>query len=361
MPRRAVCQPFAMRRVETILIVLAVAFYVWFLSHFGTRQVLGYVRIVGWGLGFTIALEAISRVMNTLGWRVTIADYPPSLSFGELFAARIAGEAIDYVTPSAQLGGQFVMALMVRRKLPMPVGLATVIVASLAEAIGQIMFVSVAILVSMRMIPAAHRLMWPIIGGLTIAIALAGGFFYVQTKRPFSYLWRVAAKFDFAGATREEIKESADEADSILLEFYARHRVRLILSCLCFFIAWSMGPVEIFILLKLLHQATTVRVALLVEGVGLLIERATFLIPAKLVSQEGGKALILALIGYPAGVGFAIGFLRRIKEMVWVLLGLVSLMLHRLVVEGANSTGHALSARSAKVLEIQKAQGEQTL
>lgn len=350
-----------MRRVETILIVLAVGFYFWFLSHFGTREVLGYVRLAGWGLAVTIALEAVSRIMNTLGWRVTIADYPRSLGLGELFAARIAGEAIDYVTPSAQLGGQFVMALMVRRKLRMPLGLATVVVASLAEAIGQIMFVVAALLISIQMIPAAHRLVWPIAGGLAIAIALALGFFYVQTKRPFSYLWRAAAKFDFADVSRYDIKESADEADSILLEFYARHRVRLILSCLCYFVAWSMGPVEIFILLKLLHQAATVRVALLVEGVGLLIERATFLIPAKLVSQEGGKALILALIGYPAGVGFAIGFLRRIKEMVWVLFGLVSLMLHRLIVEGANGAEHALSARGAKVLEMQKAQGEQTL
>jgi hypothetical protein len=71
-------------------------------------------------------------------------------------------------------------------------------------------------------------------------------------------------------------------------------------------------------------------VALMVDAIGLLIERATFLIPAKLVSQEGGKALILGMLGYPPGVGFAVGFLRRIKEMAWVLLGLASLMEHRL-------------------------------
>jgi len=350
-----------MRRVETILIVLAVAFYAWFLSHFGAGQVLGYVRTVGWGLGLTIALEAVARVLNTLGWRVTIADFPRSLGFGELFAARIAGEAIDYVTPSAQLGGQFVMALMVRRKLKMPVGLATVVVASLAEAIGQIGFITAALLFSMRMIPAAHRLFWPIMIGLALAIALAGGFFYIQTKRPFSYLWRAVARFDFGGTSRDDIKASADAADTVLVEFYARHRLRLILSCLCYFMAWSMGPAEIFILLKLLGQSATVQVALMVEGVGLLIERATFLIPAKLVSQEGGKALILAMLGYPAGIGFAIGFLRRIKEMVWVLFGLVSLMAHRMIVEGVSGAEQALSARSAKVLDIQKAQGEQML
>ena len=46
-----------MRRIETVIVVLALAFYVWFLSHFGTREVLGYVRLAGWGLVLTISLR----------------------------------------------------------------------------------------------------------------------------------------------------------------------------------------------------------------------------------------------------------------------------------------------------------------
>lgn len=334
-----------MRRLETILIVLAIAFYVWFLSHFGFGRVFGYVRMAGWGLVLTISLEAVARTLNTIGWRVTIFDYPRALSFGELFVARVGGEAVDYTTPSANLGGQFVMALTVRRKLRMPLGLATAIVSALAEALGQILFIAAALVLSLGMIPSTEDLFWPIAGGFTLALLLAAGFFFVQTKRPFSYIWRLAAKFEIGPVHRMEVKEAADEADSILLEFYSRHRWRLLLSCVCYLLAWSLGPVEIYILLRLLHQTASMRIALLVEAVGLLIERATFLIPAKLVSQEGGKALILAMLGYPAGIGFAIGFLRRIKEMVWVLIGLAGLMLHRYLVEQAGTPG----ARSVPV------------
>src|ERR1700736_2510208 len=131
-----------MRRAETIIVVLALAFYVWFLSHFGTREVLGYVRLAGWGLALTISLEAFARIANTLGWWVTIGPHGHGLRFPQLFAARIAGEAIDYVTPSAQLGGQFVMAMMVRHKLRMAAGLVTVVVAALAEMLGQVGFIT---------------------------------------------------------------------------------------------------------------------------------------------------------------------------------------------------------------------------
>ncbi len=350
-----------MRRVETFFIVIAIAFYVWFLAHFGAGEVFRYVTMVGWGLAATVALEAVARVINTFGWRVVIEEYPPNLKFIELFTARIGGEAIDYVTPSAQLGGQFVMALTLRDKLRMPIGLATVAVAALAEAIGQIVFVSIALVISLRLIPIAAQLYWSIIGGFALAVALAAGFFFVQMKRPFSHLWRAAARLDIARINIEDIKESADEADEVLLDFYARHRMRLLLACLCYVAAWSLGPLEIYILLKLLHQTASIQVALLVEGIGLLIERATFLIPAKLVSQEGGKALILAMLGYPAGSGFAIGVLRRIKEMIWVLMGLLGLTIHRLVVERAERITPASPAASESVMKIPRAQGEQPL
>jgi hypothetical protein len=96
---------------------------------------------------------------------------------------------------------------------------------------------------------------------------------------------------------------------------------------------------------------------LLVEVFGQLIERATFMIPGKLVSQEGGKALVMAVLGYPADVGFAVGLLRRFKEMVWVLFGLLSLTLHRLVVERADRE----TGGSPGVLEISSAPRDQSL
>jgi hypothetical protein len=350
-----------MRRAETFFIVIAIAFYAWFLTHYGPRQVLGYVQMAGWGLALTISIEALARIANTLGWRVTIEDYPPQLGFAELFAARIGGEAVDYVTPSAQLGGQFVMAVDVREKLRMPVGLATVVVASLAEAVGQIAFLSIALVISIRLIPVGADLYWVIAGGFAVAVALAGGFFFVQMKQPFSHLWRAAARFDIARINTGEIRASAEEADAVLRDFYARNRGRFVASCLCYAAAWSLGPLEIYILLRMLHQPASLDTALLVEVVGLLIERATFLIPAKLVSQEGGKALILGMLGYPPGIGFAVGFLRRIKEMVWVLFGLLSLMIHRMAVRHRDDMTSAAAGSRDSVIKMQRAQGEQSL
>jgi glycosyltransferase 2 family protein len=340
-----------MRRLETFVILLAIGFYVWFLSRFGFSDVARYLRYAGWGLVFTVSLETVARLANTLGWRLTIINRPPALSFGELFVARISGEAVDYVTPSAQLGGQFVMAMMVRAKLAMAVGLATVVIASLAEALGQIGFIAGGLIVGLPLEAGVRHLLYPAIAGLAIAVALAAGFFAVQMKRPFSQLWRLAAKLEVPQVADPEVKAAAGEADARLLEFYENHRARLFASCCCYLVAWSLGPIEIFIYLRLLHVQASWTIAVLVEALGLLIERATFLIPAKLVSQEGGKALILSMLGYPADAGFAIGLIRRIKELVWVGFGLAGLTAHRMVAErtrDAAATGGMLQMPEAQ-------------
>lgn len=330
-----------MRRLQTLIILLAASFYVWFLTRFGLLDVMRYLRYAGWGLAFTITLETVARIANTAGWRLTMINYPANLTFRELFVARVSGEAIDYVTPSAQLGGQFVMAMMVRAKLAMAAGLATVVIASLAEALGQIGFIGGGLLVGLPLEAGMHRLFLPAVIGLGIAIALAGGFFAVQMKRPFSQLWRLAVKLEVPQMADPEVIAAAGEADTRLIDFYENHRGRLLASCGCYLFAWGLGPIEIFIYLRLLHQPATWTIAVLVEALGLLIERATFLIPAKLVSQEGGKALILSMLGYPADVGFAIGLIRRIKEMVWVGFGLAGLTAHRMVARPARDLGAA--------------------
>jgi hypothetical protein len=144
---------------------------------------------------------------------------------------------------------------------------------------------------------------------------------------------------------------AAAEADTRLLDFYENHRGRLLAACLCYLSAWALGPIEIFIYLRLLHEPVTWTIAVMVEALGLLIERATFLIPAKLVSQEGGKALILSMLGYPADAGFAIGLLRRIKEMIWVGFGLAGLTAHRMLSQGTHD-----ARASQAILQMPEAQ-----
>ena len=136
-----------MRRIETLITLIAFQFYGWFLWHFGTASVLRDLRLSWWGLSVTVCLDAFLLTANTAGWRAAIVPYPNLLSFRELFA-RIAGEAIDYITPTAQLGGSFVSAMMIRDKLSISRGLASTVISSLTEALSKLLFIVAALILS---------------------------------------------------------------------------------------------------------------------------------------------------------------------------------------------------------------------
>ena len=69
------------------------------------------------------------------------------------------------------------MASMVRHKLRMAAGLATVMIAALAEAIGQIGFVAGALLIALPIEGRIQSLFWAVVGGLALALALVAGSF----------------------------------------------------------------------------------------------------------------------------------------------------------------------------------------
>ena len=189
-----------MRRIETLITLIAFQFYGWFLWHFGTASVLRDLRLSWWGLSVTVCLDASLLTANTAGWRAAIVPCPNHLSFRELFAARIAGEAIDYITPTAQLGGSFVSAMMIRDKLSISRGLASTVISSLTEALSKLLFIVAALILSAHQLPPSSGLKWLIAGGLVTTAALTSGFYVVQFKRPFSHLWSVARRLNIGQA-----------------------------------------------------------------------------------------------------------------------------------------------------------------
>src|SRR5208282_3429430 len=104
-----------MRRIETLIVLLALGFYAWFLHRFGWADVLHYVRVAGWGLVLTVSLEALARLANTVGWRVTVENCPPRVGLsGGRGAGRDAGPGRIYHRRDA-------FGVAVRGQVPPPV------------------------------------------------------------------------------------------------------------------------------------------------------------------------------------------------------------------------------------------------
>src|SRR5206468_7249687 len=104
---------------------------------------------------------------------------------------------------------------------------------------------------------------------------------------------------------------------------------RLVLSIVFHFIAWVLGSLETWLILGFLGAPVSLTAATVIEAFGTAVRFATFLIPASLGVLEGGYVVTFAALGLGSTTAVSFSLVRRVREAVWVGLGLLVFSLAR--------------------------------
>ena len=120
-----------------LVLLLAGAGAIGYLLHeIGPRAVGQTFRSLGWGLVVVLsAPHAVSVALDTLGWRVLLREH--DVPFAVLLRARLAGEAVNLITPAASMGGEPLKAYLLRPYVPLTEGLGSVVVDKTTVVAGQ--------------------------------------------------------------------------------------------------------------------------------------------------------------------------------------------------------------------------------
>jgi hypothetical protein len=129
------------RLVDAALVAAGMILLVGLVWRIGDVTLLDHLRLVGPGILLIIGQETFAILANTLGWR---AAFPPrpALRSSRLLAARIAGDAVNYMTPTASLGGELVRARLLDGRVPRLELATSIAVAKLAQTVAQAAFVA---------------------------------------------------------------------------------------------------------------------------------------------------------------------------------------------------------------------------
>jgi len=88
--------------------------------------------------------------------------------------------------------------------------------------------------------------------------------------------------------------------------------------------AWLLGALETWMILRFLGTPVSLVTATVIEAFGTGIRFATFMIPGSLGALEGGYAATFAALGFGGTMGVSFSLVRRIREIVWIGVGLVA-------------------------------------
>jgi len=312
-----------MKVFERFIFVAGLAIFSGFVYLIGPGSLLHDLALVGVGFVIVFGQESLAILFNTLGWHYAIPHARGRVAFGPLFAMRMAGDAINYATPSASIGGEFVKARLLHRKIPLLEAVSSVSLAAINQFLSEIIFIlaTIPFFATQALTPAIANITYAA-SGLIVLICVV--LFYLAWRRNLfqqAHAFLVRRGWFRQWTEKEDVWRKLDE--NIFGSFW-RHPRDNAVSVLFFTLGWAMGAVEVYLILYFFQVSIGWGTAFAIEGFSILIDMCFFYVPAKIGTQEGGKYIIFLLLGLNPESGFALGVVRRLREIAWTLLGFLA-------------------------------------
>ena len=261
---------------------------------------------VGWGMALVLSQEIVAHALNGCAWRFAFTpESARRVSLGELIRLRVAGDAINYLTPTATIGGEVARTMLLSDACGGEARAISVVTAKATQTLAQAFFITAGLIFiaekSIRI--AAGR--WVLAGAGASAVAL------ILVAR------RLKARCGDTPAAWRRVVGTG------LVGFVRSHPERVAVSTLLFALAYAWGAVEAYWICRFLLHPVSPVAAFAIEVLSITIDGLLFVVPAKIGTQEGGKVVAFAALGLPGSLGFAFGVVRHIRELVWAAVGIL--------------------------------------
>ena len=242
-----------------------------------------------------------------------------------MYVIRLAGSAINQVTPTATLGGEVVKVLLLEPGLPRAQATATVVIDKASSTLAQMFYLAFGLLWVTGHLPLAIELQ--VAMGLTVGLISLGllGFVAFQRYGLLSKLVSRLSRLKYAPARLQQLSQHVAALDAQLMTYYTAHPWRFGGSLLLHFIAFLCAGSKTYILLRLLlgDHAPGWSEALMMAVVVAALDQMFFLVPARLGTLEGARVLVLSSAGITPVVGLAFGLIARLDSLFWNGIGLL--------------------------------------
>ena len=319
-----------MRFVKPLLFVAGAILLGVLVHRIGAEPILATLRTLAWWQFIVICLPyGLILAVDTLGWRFAFThDRAP---FWRLYGARLAGEALNLVTAVGSVGGEAVKAWLVRRDVSYAESVPSIVIAKTTIVIAQAIFLLIGIVLAWTALDVSGPILRAMLWLLTVEVLAVGGFFGAQIAGLVGRAGRILV---WAGVTADAA--AAESLDASLRHYYRHEWRRFAASTGFHTLGWLIGAaLEATLMLWLLGVTGSVTTATVIEALGSGVRFASFMVPGVIPLDaegriEGANAAAFGALGFGAAAGLAFSVVRRARQAVWVVVGLVVLLAMRL-------------------------------
>jgi uncharacterized protein (TIRG00374 family) len=313
-----------MKKLHAATVFLGVLLLLLLIWQIGFHELWQEMALLGWGLVPLILIEGVADVFHTLGWRHCLPRSLRSLSFSRLFRIRLAGYSVNYLTPTATLGGEVAKGSLLSLRHSTSQAFTGVLIGKLAYTLAQLLFVALGTIVTLWGVNLPIGL-WPAMLASS-ALLLAGvlGFLAVQKCGKLGAILRWLSGRKRGARFLSVASQQVSAVDDELRLFYEKQPMGLPSAIFWHVAGLACGILQTWYFLFLLTDQASLRVAAGIWFLGSWFDLLTFAIPLGIGIQEATRVFALKAVGFDAVMGLTYGLTLRLEQIFWAGAGLLS-------------------------------------
>ena len=318
------------KKTEIAFFIFGLAIFVFLVSRFGVDQILTNIARSGWSLLYALLVWLLIYSLNTFAWKILLDKEGTGISLLRLFMVTVSGFAIDTITPVVAIGGEPYKVKALGNILGTRKSLSAVLTYRMVHVLGHMLMLLVGTLAALYFVQLPVSFVWALVAVgvvvLGIVIVILSGLRYGVFHRVQDILERMRVLRRAADALRKH-EHDFHEMDRVVTHVYRNRRGKFLLAVLFEFLCRGCMGIEVYLILRGTGVDISVMSALFLYVAYSIIINVVFFIPLNLGVREGGLYFGLESLALPPVLGIYLGIMIRIREFVWILVGLLFILL----------------------------------
>jgi hypothetical protein len=247
------------------------------------------------------------------------------IPFLRAYVISVSSFAVNYATPFVALGGEPLKVAAAAQWIGTDRAATSVVSFRITHTLGQMLFWLAAVPVAWMLLPhtvATHTFL--VLGALvfaTIASAMIMLFRHGLAVRALDTAARIPLLRRLSPRI-ERFRPTLEHIDGQLAALTEAERPRLIMAAAAEFVGRCVAVLEFYVIAHVEGLPIHYPTAFVIGAFSQFVIILTIFIPFELGSREGGLYAIYDLLGLPPALGVYAGVVSRLREFVWIGIGL---------------------------------------
>ncbi len=315
---------------NTIFFIAGLLTLCFMVYKIGLGVVWGNIVQTGFWFLPVIGSWLIIYILNAFALREIIYEKEmphTSVRFSTILKLTVSGYAINYITPLVALGGEPYRIMELKNQLGINKATSSVLLYGIMHVFSHILFwMASIILILIYLNPGKDAL---------IACCVTFAMFYLMAYWVFKKYKKGLLVITFTAIGKlpflkrriavfmEKRLKDLNEIDNHIIELFTKRKPTFYISLALEFIARVAGCLEIYFVGLAIHANISLFDSIIISAGSSLFANLLFFSPMQLGTREGGFVLALRSLGMSGSTGIFIGLVTRIRELFWILLGLL--------------------------------------